>query len=45
MTNGLAGTMYVSGAGTVVVRICNVTAAGVAGPDGRTFRATILRTF
>jgi hypothetical protein len=45
MTNGLTGTMYASAAGTVVVRICNVTAAGVAGPDGRTFRATILRTF
>jgi len=43
--NGLVGAMYVSGDGSVVVRLCNVTAAGVAGPDGRTFRATILRTF
>lgn len=45
MTSGLTGTMYVSAAGTIVVRLCNVTTAGVAGPDGRTFRATILRTF
>jgi len=45
MANGLTGTMYVSGDGNIVVRICNVTTAGVAGPDGRTFRATMLRIF
>ncbi len=45
MANGLTGTMYASTAGTIVVRLCNATAASVAGPENRTFRATILRTF
>jgi hypothetical protein len=45
LANGLAGTMYVSAAGTIVVRLCNVTAASVAAPESKTFRATILRTF
>lgn len=45
LASGLTGTMYVSAAGTVVVRLCNATSADVAGPDGRTFRATVLRTF
>ncbi len=45
MANGLSGTMYASAAGTIVVRLCNVTSASVAAPESRTFRATILRTF
>jgi hypothetical protein len=45
MANGLTGTMYATAGGTVVVRICNATAAAVAGPEGKTFRATILRSF
>ncbi len=45
MANGLTGTMYATAAGTIVVRLCNVTAASVAAPESRTFRATILRTF
>lgn len=42
---GLAGTMYATANGAVVVRLCNVTGSSVAAPEGRTFRATILRTF
>lgn len=42
---GLAGTMLPTASGAVVVRLCNVTASNVAAPEGRTFRATILRTF
>lgn len=42
---GLSGTMYATTNGSIVVRLCNVTASSVAAPDGRTFRATILRTF
>jgi hypothetical protein len=45
MANGLAGTMYASAAETIVVRLCNVTSGSVTAPEGRTFRATILRTF
>ncbi len=45
MANGLTGTMYASAAGTIVVRLCNVTPASVAAPENRTFRATVLRTF
>jgi hypothetical protein len=45
LSGGLAGTMYASVDGLIVVRLCNVTSSSVAAPDGRTFRATILRTF
>ncbi|MBA3973596.1 MAG: hypothetical protein C0504_05165 [Candidatus Solibacter sp.] len=45
LANGLAGTMYATVNGAIAVRLCNVTASSVPAPEGRTFRATILRTF
>ena len=42
---GLTGVMYVPGANTVAVRLCNATGADVAVANGSTFGATILRSF
>jgi hypothetical protein len=41
----VTGLMYAAANNLVVVRLCNVTAADAAIPDGLTFRATIVRTF
>lgn len=41
----LTGIIFVPGADTIAVRVCNPTAAGVALANGHVFGATILRSF
>jgi hypothetical protein len=41
---GVAGTMY-SGMDAIAVRLCNVTNAAVAVPDGMTYNARVVRGF
>lgn len=45
LQGGLAGTMFVSAADTVTVRLCNSTNASVTPTGAKTYSATVLKSF